>query len=202
MKAKIFLLSILAIIFSGSVLAADNPPQNSNSLMSATTNTSSTTSTTTNAPSPTQSDAQILKIIMVVNTNEVNAGKLAEGKATNSDVKNFAKKMQADHSKNLKDAEKLANKLNIKPEDSDTSNDLQKQGQEEGDKLAATDPTKFDQDYMDAMVNGHKKVLDMLDNTIPNTKNPDLVKFLKATRNKVEQHYKLAQEVSKKIAKQ
>lgn len=152
-----------------------------------------------------ESDAQekegkALKLLMIVNMDEVKAGKLALQKSTNSDVKQFAQMMVKDHSQNLKLIQALSQKTHIKPVDSDKAKDLMEKGKKEGDKLKEEKGKDFDVAYMDAMVNGHKDVLKIIDDKLlPDTSNPKLKDYLNATRAKVSEHLKMAEDIKSKL---
>ena len=77
-------------------------------------------------------DAQILAFAATANAGEVQEGQLAEHKATNPAVKNFAKLMVTDHTKMLADTRALEKKLAITPDSSkDDVKDLAKSGQDD-----------------------------------------------------------------------
>ena len=70
------------------------------------------------------SDAQIAHIVVTANQVDIDAGKLAESKASNGDVKQFGETMVRDHEAVNKQATDLARKLKVKPEDNATSRSL------------------------------------------------------------------------------
>ena len=78
-------------------------------------------------------DPQIAHIAYTAGVIDINAAKQAESKASNKDVKAFAKDMARDHEAVNKQALDLVKKLKVTPEDNDTSKALSKQA---ADKLA------------------------------------------------------------------
>ena len=66
------------------------------------------------------SDAQIAAIVVTANQVDIDAGKLAESKSANKDVKAFGKQMVTDHTGVNKAATDLVTKLKVKPEDNAT----------------------------------------------------------------------------------
>src|SRR6478672_9595169 len=80
-------------------------------------------------------DPEIAHIVVTANTIDVNAGKLAEQKTKNAEVKEFAKLMVTDHSGVNKQATDLAKKLSVTPKDNATSMDLMKGAKENMAKL-------------------------------------------------------------------
>jgi putative membrane protein len=135
-------------------------------------------------------DAQIIAFAEVANAGEVQEGKLAQKKATNAAVKNFAKLMVSDHSKMLADTRALATKLAVTPDSSKSDvKDLAKSAQDEikdlTDKKAGKD---WDEDYMGKQVDVHQKVLDKLNDASQSAKSPDLKNALNESIAKVQGH--------------
>lgn len=190
MRSRILLVTIVAALLSFNATAETTSQDKINQ-----------SSTSSAANQANLEDAQIIGTLLVLNKNEVDAGKLAASTSSNADVKKFAEQMQRDHSKNLQDAEKLANKIDIRPVDSDTSMNLQKKGAAEADVLKSLSGTQFDQEYGNAMVKGHKSALALLDNAISKATNKKLVNFLKVTRNTVDHHLKMAETLLEKVTK-
>lgn len=152
-------------------------------------------------PSPSdQKDGQIIKELAIINKNEVAAARLALRKTTDPNVKQFAQKMVQDHSANLREFFKLSLKTKIMPVNSDQATALEKEGKEEADNLKKLSGKDFDKAYAAAMVNGHQKVLDLLNSTaIPGATNPDLATLLKATKSTVEQHLQMAKTLQSQV---
>jgi hypothetical protein len=73
-------------------------------------------------------DAQIAAIVVAANTVDIDAGKLAESKTKNKEVRAFAERMVADHSGVNQQAVALVKKLHVTPEENDTSKSLTQGG--------------------------------------------------------------------------
>ncbi len=145
-------------------------------------------------------DAQIASIVVTANQVDIDAGKLAESKARQADVKDFARLMVADHTGVNKQATDLVTRLHVTPQDNDTSKSL-KDG---GDKNVATLKTlkgkAFDKAYVDHEVAYHQSVLDAIDHTlIPNAKNADLKQLLEKVRPAIASHLEHAQHLQKSL---
>jgi putative membrane protein len=120
-------------------------------------------------------DAQIAHIVVTANQVDINAGKLAESKGSNKDVKAFAKQMVTDHTGVNKQATALVKKLKVNPEDNPTSKSLMSGGEDNLKKLKGLKGKDFDKAYIDNEVAYHQAVLDAIDKTlVPNAKNEDL----------------------------
>lgn len=144
--------------------------------------------------------ANDLSWVARVNKNEIMVSKVALNQATNADVKKLAQMMVDQHSQNLKDDMQLSKKLNAKLTDTPAVKDLQKAAGAEVTQLKSLKGQAFDKAYVDAMVKGHRNVLNQLDTLIANAQNPELQQFLTATRETVKQHLKMAEETQKKLA--
>ncbi|MDQ2988832.1 MAG: DUF4142 domain-containing protein [Pseudomonadota bacterium] len=128
-------------------------------------------------------DAQIAGIVVAANAVDIDAGKLAEKMSSNKDVKAFAQQMVTDHTGVNQQAGALVKKLNVTPEDSDTSKSLKQGGEANITKLKGMKSAAFDKAYIDHEVTYHQAVLDAVDTTlIPNAKNAELKETLVKTR--------------------
>jgi putative membrane protein len=108
---------------------------------------------------------------------------MALGKTKNPAVKAFANQMVADHTSVNQQATDLASKLSLKPEDNDTSRQLEEQSETTRKSIDEAKDAAFDRAYVDNEVTYHQAVLDMLDNTlIPGTTNAELKDLLQKVR--------------------
>jgi putative membrane protein len=128
-------------------------------------------------------DAQIAAIVVAANSVDIDAGKLAESKAQNKEVKAFAERMVTDHTGVNKQAVALVTKLKVTPEENDTSKSLKQGGADTLAKLKDLKGKAFDKAYIDNEVTYHQTVIDALDKTlIPNAKNEELKALLVKVR--------------------
>jgi len=128
-------------------------------------------------------DAQIAFIVVTANTIDIDAGKLAETKASSPDVKAFAKRMVTDHTGVNKSATELVTRLKVTPEDNPTSQALKAGGDKNLANLKSLNGAAFDKAYIDHEVTYHEQVLDALDKTlIPSAKNEELKALLVKVR--------------------
>jgi putative membrane protein len=128
-------------------------------------------------------DAQIAAIVVTANQVDIDAGKLAESRATNPDVKAFGKQMVTDHTGVNKQATELVTKLGVTPEDNATARSLKSGGTENVAQLSKLQGAAFDQAYVAHEVTYHQQVLNALDKTlIPNASNEQLKALLVKVR--------------------
>jgi len=146
------------------------------------------------------SDAQIAHIVVTANTIDIDAGKIAESKGTNADVKAFGKMMVTDHSAVNKSASDLATKLSLTPEDNPTSQSLLTAAQTAAQSLSGKTGADYDKAYIANEVAYHQNVLDAIDNVlIPNAQNAELKALLEQTRPAVAAHLTRAQQLQQTL---
>ena len=124
-------------------------------------------------------DAQIAAIVVTANQVDIDAGKLAQSRSTNKEVKDFAQRMITDHTGVNQAATELVTKLKVKPEENATSKSLKTAGDETLKRLKGLKGAAFDKAYVDNEVTYHQSVLDAIDKTlIPSAKNEELKALL------------------------
>ena len=134
-------------------------------------------------------DAEILQIAITANEGEIAMGELAVTSAQDQDVVNFADAMVDEHTMVLAQAEALADDEGITPEQSSVSAMLEAQADAELMALGDASEEEFDLLYMQAQVEMHEIVLNMLDSTlIPQADNEALGEYLTTMRAAVAEH--------------
>jgi putative membrane protein len=147
------------------------------------------------------SDAQIAAIVLAANTADSAAGEQAREKGQNAKVKAFAQRMVTDHGGVNKQAVALAGRLNLAPEENNTSRQLTQGGEQSRQQLNETAPAGFDRAYMDHEVQYHDMVLQAIDQTlIPSAQNADLKALLQQVRPAVAAHLQMARDIQKELA--
>ena len=148
------------------------------------------------------SDAQIASIVVVANQVDIDAGHLAESKASATDVKSFAKQMITDHTGVNKQAAALVTKLGVTPQDNPTSQSLKKGGEDNMKSLKSLKGAAFDKAYIDHEVAYHQQVLDAIDKTlIPSAQNAELKALLVAVRPAFVGHLEHAKQIQANLGK-
>ena len=141
-------------------------------------------------------DPQIASIVVTANQVDITAGKLAESKGSNAEIKSFAEQMVTDHTGVNKQATELVTRLKVTPEDNPTSESLKKGGAENVAHLKTLSGKQFDKAYIDHEVEYHQQVLDAIDKTlIPNAQNADLKALLVKVRPAFEAHLQHAKHI-------
>ena len=147
-------------------------------------------------------DAQIASIVVTANQVDIDAGKLAQSKGSNPEVKAFGKQMVTDHTAVNKQAAALAKKLKLKPQDNPTSQSLKAGGEKNLKQLRKLKGAAFDKAYIEHEVAYHQQVIDAIEKTlIPNAKNEELKKLLTTGLQLFEGHLQHAEQIQSSLGK-
>ena len=103
-------------------------------------------------------DPQIAHVAYTAGQLDIDAAKQALEKSKNKEVRDFAQDMVRDHTEVNKQALALVTKLNVKPEDNDTSRALTKQAAAKRDELSKLSGAAYDKAYVANEVAYHKTV--------------------------------------------
>jgi putative membrane protein len=136
-------------------------------------------------------DAEILDAMKTANTAEIDAAKIAEKKASKSEVKDFAKMMIKEHKGNLNTAMTVGKQASLTPAGNETSTAIKTDADTKLGTLKSTaaKSTEFDKTYIDQQVAMHQDLLNKLNDTfIPNAKSAPLKSYLETTKTHVEEH--------------
>ena len=143
-------------------------------------------------------DADIANVIHEVNAGEIAAGKIAETKASNADVKAYARDMVQAHTALDKRDTKVSGQTaatNAAIRDSvananrAASSELQ----------SANSGAEFDKAYINGQVQGHQNALSFLQAAQNQTQNADLKKLIAAAIPDVQKHLDRAKSLQSKI---
>lgn len=144
---------------------------------------------------PAMSDAQIVAQVSNANGKEIAAGRIAQEKARNADVKSFAADMVKDHTAMQGGVDSLVTAANITPKAAEPDT-LQKALDDATKKLqdqaAGAD---FDRTYMDMMVSDHEATITLLNQAATAAQNADLRTLIQGAIPKVQAHLDRARQV-------
>lgn len=124
-------------------------------------------------------DAQIAHIAYSAGEIDIKAAQQALRKSRNREVREFAQDMVRDHKAVNDKALALVKKLNVTPQDNETSQALLKQANDARQKLAKLNGPAFDRAYAENEVAYHQTVNKALETTlIPSASNTELKDLL------------------------
>ena len=104
-----------------------------------------------------QNQRDFLTKAMDANMTEIELGQMAQNQAASADVKGFATMMVTDHGKSLDALKPIASR-----QGTPMVAQLDEEHRELRDRLAALRGPEFDREYMRAMVDGHQRMIDLL----------------------------------------
>ena len=139
--------------------------------------------------SPVLTDTQVLGALSVINSIEVQQGKMALRLAQREQVHDFASLMVEHHTQALFDLQALETRTGLSPTGSETASDLRADNTKLMTRLNERKLVEFDQAYIEAQVEGHQAALTLLDDKlIPSVINPDVKQYLQTMRPRVKAH--------------
>jgi putative membrane protein len=141
-------------------------------------------------------DKQVVAALKEINDHEIEMAEMADDKATRADVKEFAAMMKREHEQMNDQLDELDD-LEGDEDATPLVDELERAHEQERDMLDRLDSAGFDAAFMKAMVEGHRKVLDMIDNKFMATAtSPALRTQLQGARTKVDAHLRQAGRIS------
>jgi putative membrane protein len=140
-------------------------------------------------------DADFAKAAASGGMMEVQLGKIAAEKASNSRVKEFGTRMQKDHSKANDQLKKIAAKKNIK-----LPAELDAKHKATVNKLSKLKGEEFDREYMEAMVDDHKEDVEKFQQQADKGEDPELKKFAQDHVPILKKHLELAEQTQKQAS--
>jgi len=144
------------------------------------------------------SDNTIFATIASANEAEIEAGKIAQGKATNASVRAFANDMVREHTALQQQAQQLATKLELAPQP--LANDsIAARSNTHQTALSSASGAAFDRQYMEFQVADHESTLAMLRQAERAAANPELKSFIRGAIPNVEQHLTRARDIRSKL---
>jgi putative membrane protein len=125
---------------------------------------------------------------------EVELGKLAQDKAQDPKVKEFAKKMVDEHGKANDEVKRIAAAKNVT-----LPTEMAREHKRAMDKLSKKSGADFDRAYMDDMVDDHEKDVKEFRSMAKNAKDSDVKSFASSTLPTLEQHLQMAKSAESAI---
>lgn len=130
----------------------------------------------------------------VGNRLEIALGETAQQQAQNQQVKDFGQQMVQDHGEANKTLNPIISNLGI-----EAPTDLPQDKQQMVDQMKQKQGQEFDKAYMQAMVDEHKKAVDMYKQQAQQLQNQELKSYAQDTQSTLEQHLEKAQQISQQI---
>jgi putative membrane protein len=136
-------------------------------------------------------DAMFMRHAAAASLAEIQAGRIALGKASSAQVKQLAQRIIDDHTKANDQLMSIAQRKQVSLPSAPMP--MQKQ---EADHLKTLSGAEFDRAYAQAMVTDHRKAIKMFGMESQNGTDPDLKQFASATLPALKQHLQMAEEIA------
>jgi putative membrane protein len=147
------------------------------------------------------SDANIVALLDEANMADSASGAYAVTKATNPEVKAFARLMMGEHHALRAQGQQLAKRLGVTPQ-LPADDPLKPAAQSEMTALkGAAKGAAFDRTYIEQEIGIHKAVLDLAGKAHDAAQNEDLKKLIEQAKPVIEKHLARAEAIQKKLGK-
>jgi putative membrane protein len=147
------------------------------------------------------SDANIVALLDHANEADSTAGAVAAKKATNPQVKQFARLMMGEHHALREQGKKLAGKLNVTPQPPVNDPVTQLASAETSALESAPKGAAFDSTYIDQEIKAHEAVLDLASRAHDSAQNPELKTLIEKAKPVIEKHLNQAKDIQGKLGK-
>jgi len=137
------------------------------------------------------SDEQFVKQVSAAGLAEGNLSRLAMTRASRADVRRFADRMVADHSKANTELLQLANRKGWA-----LAERMDKAHQDAFERMSAQSGADFDRAYMNQMVQDHEAAVALFDRESKNGKDADLKNWASTTLPTLRDHLKMARDTA------
>jgi putative membrane protein len=141
----------------------------------------------------TAEDRQFVNDAAKANQMEIDLAKMAADKAQSSEVKDYARQLEQDHSETLDELKRIANRASVTLEEPPAAEKASMQ-----DKLGTG--RAFDRNYLQNMIDDHKKDIAEFEGELK-TATGDLKAFIEKTLPVMREHLQKAETLEKTIAK-
>lgn len=147
------------------------------------------------APKVSKQDRQAMQKLAQSDMAEIEAGKLAQQKASSPEVKKFGEHMVEEHSKMLEEGKALAQSKGVKPPAA-----TDKKHQAALKKLQGASGDDFDRRYMAQMVEDHQDALKLAEKAAKDAKDPQLKQHAQKGAGHIKEHLAQARKLYSGLA--
>jgi putative membrane protein len=123
---------------------------------------------------------------------EVKLGQLAESKASNTEVKQFGRRMVQDHAKANEQLKAALTQQGVT-----VPTQIDPEAQQDYNKLSKLSGQQFDREYVKGMVEDHRKDVTLFEDEAKNGKDPALKQFAQQTLPTLREHLQMAEKLAK-----
>lgn len=143
------------------------------------------------ASAPATGERQFLMKAAHINIAEVKTGELAQTRAVNAQVRDYAQMMIEDHSSANNQLKRLAANEGFR-----LPNDTDRKHKAVANRLARLSGAPFDRAYMNAMVKGHQEAIMLFRQQARNGRDPDVRRWAATMLPGLQKHLQLARRLA------
>lgn len=146
------------------------------------------------APAADAADQRFAKEVAIDNIAEIELAQLAQEKASDDQVRQYAQRLQRDHEEAGDKLKSLASQKGVQlPTEADAKHKREK------DRLAKMKASDFDRAYIDAMVREHKKDVRAFEKEAKGGKDSEFKSFAAEVAPKLREHLQQAEGLQKTV---
>jgi putative membrane protein len=153
------------------------------------------TADTAGAHVTTMSDPNLVSVLETANAGEVEYSQAAVDRATNPQVREFARLMVREHGQMRDSVGALARRLAVTATAPDRVREMREELNKDLADLRAKTGKDFDEEFMAEQVDMHQETLDLLDDLDDDTNTPELQRAIEGAKVKVRAHLDRAKQV-------
>ena len=174
--------------------ADDNTSKESSDTTATTKNEAENSNDSALSSKEAEKNAQFVVDVVGSNYGEVKLAKLAQQKASNSELKDVAKMLEADHNAVLNDLKQLASTkgITVPTEESGDAKDKLKE-------LTDEKTSEFDKEWCETLMDTHKASITKFENAANELSDPDIRNFANTVLPKLRIHHDKLMECHKKL---
>jgi putative membrane protein len=149
---------------------------------------------------PEYSSAELVGFVNAYNDAEIEIGEMAQTKATDPQVRDFARRIVGEHRALRTEVTNSAQRLNLAPTMPTDDENLRVDHQSGmRDLTARARGREFDEAFLEHEIKMHKKVLDEVEDALQRNRNPELRPLLEKARDGLRGHLRTAEELEKRF---
>jgi putative membrane protein len=145
-------------------------------------------------------NAELVGFVNGYNDAEIEIGQMAQTKATDAQVRDFARRIVGEHRALKTEVTSTAERLALTPTMPAADEGL-RSDHAEGmrDLTARARGREFDEAFLEHEIKMHKKVLDEVEDALQRNRNPEIRPLLEKARDGLRAHLRAAEELDKKF---
>ena len=145
-------------------------------------------------------DQQAIYKLHLTNQAEIELGRLAQQKGQSEDVRQYGQQLSSDHSASNQEVQQVAQEAGIQlsAAPKELSKDREEM-QKKLDQLQQAQNDDFDREFLDAMVDSHKRTIDKLSRLQQDVQDPTVRQLIDRSLPKLQQHQDQAEQLKRQI---